>query len=174
MWSPTRNLVAIWSSTFEIGTQPRSQFGMPGGSVSFYVIVNGGTAPIQYQWFKDGGPIFNATNSNLVLTNLQASDEGLYTVVANDAATNTAVSLPASLTIQSPTSEIALYPGVKINGVLGLTYGIQATTNLLDTNSWLAVANVVLTKPALVWYDPLPATQPRRFYRVVPGPIPIP
>ena len=174
LWSSARILVATWSSRFEIGTQPVSQTGSVGGSASFYLIVDGGTPPVTYQWSKDGGAIPEATNSTLALANLQTTNEGVYKVVAIDGGNNTVISQPASLTISSASAEIAFYAGIKVNGVVGLTYGIQATSNLADTNSWLGVANITLTDPVHVWYDPQPATQPRRFYRAVPGPIPIP
>ena len=174
MWSSSRMLVATWSSRFEIGTQPVSQTGIIGGSATFYVIADGGIPPVTYQWSKDGGAILDATNSTLVLTNLQTTNEGAYVVVAIDGGTNTAISQPASLTINSVSTEIALYAGVKVSGMVGLTYGIQATANLADTNSWQGMGNITLIAPVQVWYDSQPATQPRRYYRAVPGPIPVP
>ncbi len=69
---------------------------------------------------------------------------------------------------------IALYPGVKIDGVVGLTYGIQYSTNLADTNSWIGVTNLTFTVPMEIWYDSVPASYPSKFFRVLQGPIPIP
>ena len=40
----------------------------------------GGEQPVTYQWFKDGGEIFDATASSLTLTNITAADAGSYTV----------------------------------------------------------------------------------------------
>ena len=57
---------------------------------------------------------------------------------------------------------------------LGLTYGIQYTTDLGDTNSWRGAANVTLAAEVQLWFDLSPATYPRRYYRVVPGPVSIP
>ena len=70
--------------------------------------------------------------------------------------------------------ELALYAGVAIDGVVGQTYGVQSTTDLADSGSWAGVANVTLSAPKQVWYDAEPASQPRRYYRVVAGPISIP
>jgi hypothetical protein len=69
---------------------------------------------------------------------------------------------------------IGTYAGVTIEGVPGATYGIQTTTDLTDANGWRGVANVTLEAPKQLWIDVAPATQPQRFYRVVPGPISIP
>lgn len=55
-----------------------------------------GTAPLSYQWQKDGVAIPNATSSKLTLTNVQAVNQGSYTVVATNnygSATSSAASL---------------------------------------------------------------------------------
>ena len=69
---------------------------------------------------------------------------------------------------------LALYPGIAIDGVVSQTYGIQSTSDLSNTNSWVGVTNITLTVPTQLWYDSQPATQPQRYYRVVPGPISVP
>jgi hypothetical protein len=127
-----------------------------------------------YQWGKDGGQIPNATNSPLVLTNLQSTNAGVYTVAISDAVTNTVISQPATLTANPAGVAIALYAGVTIDGVVGQTYGIQSTTDLGNTNSWAGQTNLTLTVPTQLWYDTQPAAQAQRYYRVVPGPISIP
>ncbi len=79
---------------------------------------------------------------------------------------------PATLTVNY--SSIALYTGLTLYGNLGSVYGIQASTNLSDTNGWFGLANVTLTNTFQLWYDSIPATLSERFYRVLPGTIPIP
>jgi hypothetical protein len=69
---------------------------------------------------------------------------------------------------------LAFYSGVTIDGVVGLTYGIQCNTNLSNTNGWWGMVNVTLSVPKMLWFDMQPANQPQRYYRVVPGPIAIP
>jgi hypothetical protein len=69
---------------------------------------------------------------------------------------------------------LALYAGVTIEGVVGLTYGIQCSTNLSNTSGWWGMVNITLGVPSELWFDVQPANQARRFYRVVPGPISIP
>jgi Concanavalin A-like lectin/glucanases superfamily len=69
---------------------------------------------------------------------------------------------------------IAPYAGVTITGVTGGTYGVQYTTDLSNTNNWVGLTNLTLTGTNQIWYDSQPMTQPRRYYRVVPGPISIP
>jgi hypothetical protein len=156
-----------------ITSQPRNQVGYWGKSVTFTVRAAGVT-PLSYQWQKDSVPLAGATGSSLVLTNLQATNAGNYSVmVTNDCGTNT--SSNAYLTMNPAGVSLALYPGVTIDGVPGLTYGIQYTTDLNNTNSWKGAVNVTLSAPTMLWFDIYPATsQPQRYYRVVPGPISVP
>jgi hypothetical protein len=155
-----------------IKTQSRSQVGYWGKSVTFTVTAEG-PAPLSYQWLKDGTPLPGATGSSLTLTNLQATDAAGYSVVVtNDYGSVT--SSTAYLTVNPASVSLALYSGITIDGVVGLTYGIQYSTNLSNTNGWQGLANVTLSVPTMLWFDMQPANQPQRYYRVVPGPIPIP
>jgi hypothetical protein len=156
----------------QIQVQPSSQLGYWGKSVSFSVRASG-FAPLSFQWNKDEAPLAGATTNSLILTNLQMSDAGVYSVVITNVY-GSVTSNPAILTMNPAGVSFALYGGVTIDGVVGFTYGVQYTTDLSNTNSWLGLANVVLSVPTQLWYDSQPATQPRRYYRVVPGPISIP
>jgi len=64
-------------------TQPLSQSGYLGGSATFTSAVLGAN-PLNYQWQKGGVPIAGATNSLLVMTNLQTTDVGSYQVVVTN------------------------------------------------------------------------------------------
>ena len=154
--------------------QPRSQVGYWGKSVTFTVEAARWPRRCSYQWQKDGAPIEGATGSSLVLTNLQVTDAGNYSVVVtNDYGSTT--SSNAYLTMNPAGVSLALYPGITIDGVVGLTYGIQYTTDLSNTNSWQGTGqrHAQQYRPML-WFDVQPANQPQRYYRVVPGPISIP
>jgi hypothetical protein len=162
-------------STFRILTQPQSQLSFWGKGVTFSVTADSPALPLTYVWSKDGKPVSEATEATLTLSNLQLTDAGTFTVVVTDAAGSSITSAPATLTVNPAGVGIALYAGVTIDGVVGQTYGIQATTNLSDTGSWIGVANVTLSVPTQLWYDSQSTTQhPKRFYRVVAGPISIP
>jgi hypothetical protein len=162
-----------YSDSLEITSQPQSQVGYWGKAVSFSVGVTNGTAPYAYRWQKDGVALPDATNATLVLTNLQMTNAGAYSVVVSDAVTNLTSTL-ANLTMNPSGVAIALYAGVTIDGVVGQTYGIQSTLDLSNTNSWVGRTNLTLTVPTYLWYDSQPATQPQTYYRVLPGPISIP
>ncbi len=155
-----------------IASQPRSQVGYWGKSVTFTLRAIS-EAPLSYQWCKEGTPIAGATSTALVLTNLQITDAGIYTVVVTNVH-GSVTSNPAILTMNPAGVSLALYSGITIEGVVGLTYGIQYSTDLSNANGWLGLTNVTLGVPTHLWYDSQPATQTQRYYRVVPGPISIP
>jgi len=78
-------------------TQPASQVAVAGSTASF-VAAAAGTAPISYQWSKNGNPIPGAASSTLTLTNVQSADDGSYTVTASNSV-GTATSDAALLTV---------------------------------------------------------------------------
>ena len=156
-----------------ITSQPQSQVGYWGKSVSFSITASTLRPPLTYQWMVDSAPILGATNAILVLSNLQFTNAGTYLVVVTDVVGNTTNSAPATLKVNAADLAIALYPGVKIDGVVGLTYGIQSNTNLANTNSWIGRTNLTLSVTPVIWSDYQPSPS-QTFYRVLPGPIPIP
>ena len=108
-----------------------------------------------------------------MLTNLQLTNAGNYSVVVTNAY-GSAASSNAYLTVNPAGVSLTLYSGITIDGVVGLTYGIQYSTDLSNTNGWRGMANVTLGVPTELWFDVQPASQPQRYYRVVPGPISVP
>jgi hypothetical protein len=151
---------------------PQSQNLYWGQAATFNVGVKG-TQPFSYQWLKNGQPITGETTTNLVLTSVQATNAGSYSVIVSNSV-GMVTSYPANLSMSVAGVSVALYPGMSINGLVSQTYGIQYTSDLSNTNSWVGVTNLTLTTPTQIWYDSQPALLSSRFYRVVPGPIPIP
>jgi len=70
-------------------------------SAMFSVTVGGGTAPFTYQWQFAGVNIIGATNTTLLLTNVQASQAGSYAVRVSNTA-GSVVSANALLTVLIP------------------------------------------------------------------------
>jgi hypothetical protein len=132
-----------------------------------------GTGPLSYQWLDNGIPILNATNSQLMLTSIQFTNAGLYSVVVSSPfgiVTNT----PAQVVVNPAGVSLGIYPGVTVSGVVGFTYDIQSSLDLTDTNGWTTVATVTLSNPVQLWVDvnvnAASPTNRHRFYRVLPGP----
>ena len=69
----------------EITTQPLSQEVAEGSTVTLASAARG-TAPLSYQWKKDGQALAGQTNLTLVLTNVTTADSGAYTMSASNAA----------------------------------------------------------------------------------------
>ena len=80
-----------------ITRQPQAQSVTTGATVVFRVEATG-TSPLTYQWRKDDRNIAGATNATLVLNTAALGDEGVYTVVVNNAGAVT-TSTPVPLTV---------------------------------------------------------------------------
>ncbi len=78
-------------------SQPASLVVLAGSAASFTAVA-GGTAPIGYQWNKNGTPIPGATSSTLSLSNVQIADDGSYTLTASNNVGSVTCN-PAQLTV---------------------------------------------------------------------------
>ena len=87
-------------------TQPASQVALIGSTVSFTADA-AGTAPIFYQWYRNGAELAGANSSALVINNVQSGHAGSYTVTASNfvgVATSDAAVLTVPATIPIPNS----------------------------------------------------------------------
>ena len=139
-----------------------------------------GANPLSYQWQKDSVPLADATTTSLRLTNLQLTNAGGYALQVTNVY-GSATSSQAVLTMKVADLSISLaaldtqnVAALTIGGVANQTYGIQIADGLGQTSGWIGLTNLILNAPTNVWYDPGPATLPQRYYRVVPGPMPLP
>ena len=93
-------------------SQPVSRYADPGDTVTFSVSA-AGTAPLGYQWRKDGAAGAWASASSMTLTNVQVADAGAYDVVVSNSS-GSVTSLVARLTVGLSTGgidPIQLTPG---------------------------------------------------------------
>ena len=152
--APFDGAVALWGQNVPLGV----------GAV--------GSGTLSYQWYFNGAPIGGATGNNYLLGGIQFTNAGLYSVVVSSAygsVTNTAY----QVVVNPANVSLGLFAGVIIQGTVGYTYNIQASTDLSATNSWLTLTNLTLAAPVEIWNDNSsdvhnPST-PQKFYRVVPG-----
>ena len=96
--------------TIEIGTfdptatglsitrQPSDELGVSAGSGVYFHAGAAGAASLAYQWYHDSKPIPGATNPDLYLRGVQATDAGSYYVVVTDGAASV-TSRNATLTV---------------------------------------------------------------------------
>jgi hypothetical protein len=154
-----------------IVVQPVGQGATAGSTVRFSVQA-AGSAPLSYQWRLNGRDIPGATQSSLVLTNVQAGAAGRYSVLV----TNPVGSRPSDevvLTVVQPTPPVfettVLLPDglvrIRLAGTAGQAIVIEVSS---DLNQWVPWLTNMLTSGSLELREP--ASEPRRFYRGRPAP----
>lgn len=93
-----------------IVSAPQSATEPVGGAIAFAVVASG-TAPLSYQWLRNGVDIANATSSTLVIAPVSGlNDQDSYTVRVSNAA-GSVVSGGALLTVASQAGQIDLLAG---------------------------------------------------------------
>jgi len=182
----TNGSAGIWTNVPpdppSVLTQPQSQVAFQGNTVYFSVVATNGTSTLTYQWsfngtaLTNGGGVVGATNARLSLNDIQAANEGTYSVVVGVVgAAGTATSANATLSlincgpIPDVNSAIVengyLYVLTISTTVTGITYDLLFTTNLSDpwtTNTFVASANPTIysttSAPPDGFWSVLPAT----------------
>lgn len=99
--------------------QPVSTSAYQGSDVQFLVEATG-AFPLQFQWYRNGSPILNATNATLLVTNVQASGQYVAQVSNSVSTTN---SNPAQL-------NVILFTNVNV--------GLQALWHMDETSGLVA------------------------------------
>ena len=152
--------------------QPVGQTVVDGTNVTLTVTAIG-TAPLHYQWMRDGVDLASETNATLALTNATLSDSGDYLVIVTNAVgsvtipvskSGTAVegtdiaSLPASLTFPAGVSSL----DVKITPLFNASRTSPATVFLTLANPGSAGAggNYTLGTPASAGVTIYPSGNP--------------
>jgi alpha-tubulin suppressor-like RCC1 family protein len=79
------------------------------GATAILSVGLGGETPLSYQWTLNGTNLIGATNATLTLTNLQAANAGVYTVVVSNAL-GTVTSGGATLTVSNAPPLILAQP----------------------------------------------------------------
>ncbi len=149
-----------------ITDDPTNRTVLENDPVTFFAAATG-TAPLAYQWRKDGINIPGANAASYALAAAQLSDEGAYSVVVTNLG-GSATSLPAVLTVN--TSFVLFAPSVRGDGafeflLLGRSnrnYTVEYTT---DFNGWTNVTNLTLPGPSATVVDPGATNHTSRFYR---------
>jgi hypothetical protein len=104
-------------------SQPQSQTVAAGANVTFTVTATG-TAPLSYQWRRNGTNVSGATSTSLTLSNVQPANAGNYSVRVTNAF-GVATSSNAVLTVLAPGTNCIARPA-------GLISWWRAETNAND------------------------------------------
>jgi hypothetical protein len=158
-----------------ITAQPTNQTVIVGNNATFSVTATG-TAPLRYQWRKDGTNVAGATNTTLALTSVTTNSAGAYTVIVTNVVGSVTSSPPAVLTVTPPL--VAPLLGSPFYGTnqfrfllptqSGISYQLQFTPSLTNPPPWVAVGTV--TGDGTTNEVTLNASSPAGFYRVVVQP----
>ncbi len=84
----------------------------------------------------------------------------------------TVVINPSNEPDAAPEVTINLHAGITIEGIVGRTYTIHFSHDLNGTSGWETLGSYKLSAPKEIWFDPEPATQRQRFYKVMLEPLP--
>ncbi|WP_367871731.1 immunoglobulin domain-containing protein [Luteolibacter sp. Populi] len=101
-----------------LSMHPISAAVVAGGSVTLSASA-GGSPPIFYQWYRNGHAISSATNTSLVMANMDAGKTGTYHVVATNGAGSTPSSSALVTLIQPPAVPAIIQQPLSQSVVLG-------------------------------------------------------
>jgi hypothetical protein len=117
-----------------ITTQPQGQSATVGTSITLGVSATG-TAPLTYQWRKDGVAISGATGGTLTLSNVTATSAGGYNVVVGSAG-GTVTSNVAQLTVVPALAVTAQPQSITVTAGSTVTLSFSATGPTALTYQW--------------------------------------
>ncbi|MEY4386418.1 MAG: hypothetical protein RLY20_1701 [Verrucomicrobiota bacterium] len=157
--------------------QPQSQTVVAGGVVAFNSAAYG-TAPLKFQWRKNGGNITGATNSSLVIYNATNSNAGSYSVFVQNPF-GSVTSTNAVLTVQPQTAARPVVPAMTeapptlsfaIEGeqlslwwpASAVDFSLQSSTDLLH---WQTLPTPDIVDGNCIAKDKF--SGPARFYRLI-------
>ncbi len=114
---------------------------LAGSNITFTVSASG-TAPLAYQWLKNGAVISGATSATLTLNNVSAADAASYSVAVTNAV-GSATSGSATLTVLAPPA-IATQPA-NVSVVQGgnATFTVTASGTAPLSFQWLKNGSVI-------------------------------
>jgi hypothetical protein len=141
---------------------PQSETAEIGATVYFAADVAGGE--LSYQWFFNStNPISWGTKSDLVLTNVQPSQSGTYTLVVTYLFG--AVTSPPVMLNVIPAVEHRLAVGVKVTGQIASLLNVDYTDSLSPAPHWTTLGSVSLTSTQEYFFDLTLPLLPQRYYR---------
>jgi DNA/RNA endonuclease G (NUC1) len=122
---------------------------LAGQPASFSVVATG-TAPLTYQWRKDGTPVSGATSATYPISSAQSADAGTYTVVVTNSA-GSVTSNGAALTVNAlPTAPgISAQPTSQTVSEGGsVSFRVTATGDGTLTYQWMKEGSALTGKTA--------------------------
>lgn len=140
----------------------------PGAGTTLSALATG-AGPLSYQWRLNGTPVLGATNVNLPLPSVTATQAGLYDVVVNGAfGMSVSPAAPVALfRIQFAPSVGTPLPLLIVDCAPGAQFQLQYLGDLNLTN-WSLLAPITMNSARFYFIDSPPTNISQRFYRLVP------
>ena len=139
-----------------ITTQPAAQSVVVGATASFSVAASG-TAPLSYQWTKNGTPIAGATAATYVTPPVAATDDGATFAVGVSNSAGTATSQAAKLTVSAapaPPSITTQPADQSIRSGQSATFSVVATGSAPLTYQWRKNGTAIAGATAATYTTP--------------------
>ncbi len=114
--------------------EPVNVVELAGGTVTF--TAKGEGIGVNYQWQLNGTNITGATNDALTVTNVQATNTGIYKVVAGNGAGASITSSNATLTLLSPPQLVSASPPVPSTNWITTNIILSVVATGADTNQY--------------------------------------
>lgn len=124
-----------------ISTHPQSKTTDPGDSVNFTVSASG-TAPLSYQWRKNGAAINGATVALYAIASAAQSHEGSYTCLVSNPV-GEKESNAALLTVNDPPAITAHPESRTVNAGAGVSFSVAATGTAPLSYQWRKGPNAI-------------------------------
>ncbi len=118
-----------------IAAQPQS-LAVPVGGLAAFQVAATGTAPLHYQWLKNGAAIAAATAASYAIASVQLADAGTYSVVVTNIA-GSVVSQVAQLTVNVPPSITSQPLSLSVTAGGLATFSVAATGTAPLDYQWL-------------------------------------
>jgi hypothetical protein len=129
-----------------ITTQPANQTVTAGQTATFSVTATG-TAPLSYQWQKNGTAISGATSSTYTTPSTSTTDNGAQFVVAVSNSVGNVISSAATLTVTTPGQISSSASSLTFGNVNVGSSSTQSVTLTNTGGSNVSVSNVTISGP---------------------------
>ena len=119
-------------------TNPPQSLTVVSGQTAIFAVTATGTAPLSYQWKKDGINVPGATGSTLTLSNTQLSSAGVYTVTVTNGS-GSITSQAATLTVtplESPPILLTHPADIRVAVGQSATFTVTASSPTSLTYQW--------------------------------------
>jgi uncharacterized protein YjdB len=142
-WGNFSQYQAIGNVAPAISSQPSSSTVTAGQTATFSVTATG-TAPLSYQWRKDGSAISGATSSTLTLASVSAANAGTYTVVVTNSA-GSVTSTGAVLTVNAAVTVPVSPYGAQLETFYPAPDGLHVRISTLDITETASTFRYAIT-----------------------------